>query len=416
MPSASRTSPRSGAGPGRPRSSSSQPATTACSPGPGAAARRSAATRLPRRRSSEQPEAEAAGRSRAPASLSRRIREAVVAGSPAVHRPVAPHDYHQWFPDGSHGRHGRHTRARHRHDVGKRRRDADGVGPARSRGPLPLLQPRALLARLQRPRPAAGRGRVGSPARAGQVLCDLGVEPGRVLHGPRGQPRGSAGGRPRRPRARRPERGRAGRCDPRAGDRAARPRERRVQVAARRACGARRARAAGGRGVGGGAQGARRPLRAAGLPGADSARDRPGAAVPVHLQSLAQPRRPPARPGAGRRGPGAREGAEGAPRPLPAARRGRGHAGPARRPDRRQPRGALPGDGSALVLVLPGDARHRLRRLRRGRRPPSGRRGGAPPPPLRRGRAAGGRGRDGRTAAVPARRGNGPGGAARRTR
>ena len=62
--------------------------------------------------------------------------------------------------------------------------------------------------------------------------------------------------------------------------------------------------------------------------------------------------------------------------------------GPARRADRRQPRVAVPRDGGARPLALPGHPRHRLRRLRRGRRPAAGGRGGAPPPPLRRGGAA----------------------------
>ena len=59
---------------------------------------------------------------------------------------------------------------------------------SRPRGSEALLQPRALVARVQRPRPPARRGRLRSPTRAGQVLRDLGVEPGRVLHGPGGEP------------------------------------------------------------------------------------------------------------------------------------------------------------------------------------------------------------------------------------
>ena len=56
--------------------------------------------------------------------------------------------------------------------------------PGRQR-PLPVHQPRALVARLQRPRAAARRGRARAAARAGQVLRDLHDQPRRVLHGAR---------------------------------------------------------------------------------------------------------------------------------------------------------------------------------------------------------------------------------------
>ena len=135
-------------------------------------------------------------------------------------------------------------------------------------------------------------------------------------------------------------------------------------------------------------------LPQAGVPGADAARDRPRAAVPLHLEPVAQPGGAAARPRPGQRGPGPGEGAEGAARPLPLDGRTRPTLVAARGSDRRQPRLAVPGHGGARPLVLPGHARHRLRRLRRGRRPAAGGRGGAAPPPLRRGRAAGGRARD----------------------
>ena len=138
----------------------------------------------------------------------------------------------------------------------------------------------------------------------------------------------------------------------------------------------------------GGAAGDRRALRAAGLPGADAAGDRHGPALPLHLEPLAQPRRPAARPRVRDRDHRPGQGAEGAARPLPADRRRRPHLRPAGGGDRRQPAGALPRHRRRRLRLLPGHPRRRLHRLRRGRRPPAGGPGRAPPPPLRRGRAA----------------------------
>ena len=143
-----------------------------------------------------------------------------------------------------------------------------------------------------------------------------------------------------------------------------------------------------------GAAGDRRPLRAAGLPGADAAGDRPRPALPLHLQPLAQPRRAAARPRERQRDHRPGQGPEGAARPLPAAGRGRPDLRPAGGGDRRQPRRALPRHRGDRPRLLPGHPRRRLHRLRRGRRPPAGGPGRAPPPPLRRGRAARGRRRD----------------------
>ena len=78
--------------------------------------------------------------------------------------------------------------------------------------------------------------------------------------------------------------------------------------------------------------------------------------------------------------------------------------------DRRQPRRPLPGDGDRPPLALPGHPGHRLRRLRRGRRPAAGGRGGGPPPPLRRGRPPGGVARHGAAPSRAARGGDGAGG------
>ena len=266
---------------------------------------------------------------------------------------------------------------------------AAGAGP---RGLLAVLQPRALLARLQRSRPPARRGHLGAAAGAGQVLRDLGVEPGRVLHGAGGEPSRPARGRGRCARRRRDEPERPDRRDPRAGARPARAAD--AMLRARASPGARRARdpdhlaPAGERGR---ARAARPGVREEHLPGADPAGDRPRPPLPVHLEPLAEPRRHAPRPRPGHRGARPGEGAEGAAGALREDRRRRGDAGPARGPDRGQPGLPVPGHGGHGPLLLPGHPRHRLRRLRRGRRPASGGRGGASPPPLRRGRAARGR-------------------------
>ena len=64
----------------------------------------------------------------------------------------------------------------------------------------------------------------------------------------------------------------------------------------------------------------RHALPRAGVPRPDAAGDRPGAAIPLHLQPLAEPWRAAARPRERWRDHRPRQGAEGAARPLPAAR------------------------------------------------------------------------------------------------
>ena len=194
---------------------------------------------------------------------------------------------------------------------------------ARPRGPGSLLQPRALLARLQRPGAAARRGPVRAAARAGQVRRDLGVEPGRVLHGPGRQPAATSsrpGPRPRPPtgcrRRRRSRRSATRVLDQR--ERAGRTVERELRPALAEH-GIRILDP--GAGLAGGARGARAPLRAPGLPGADAAGDRARPPVPVHLQPLALARRRAPRPGEGQRDPRPGQGAEGAPAPVPRRRR-----------------------------------------------------------------------------------------------
>ena len=83
----------------------------------------------------------------------------------------------------------------------------------------------------------------------------------------------------------------------------------------------------------------------------------------------------------------------------------RRHAGHARLADRRQPRVAVPGHGGARPRAVPGHPRHRLRRLRSDRRRTAGGRGGASPAALRRGGAARDRRPDERAPARPADRG-----------
>ncbi len=108
----------------------------------------------------------------------------------------------------------------------------------------------------------------------------------------------------------------------------------------------------------------------------------PGPAVPVHLGPLAQPRPLRARPGDRRGAVRARQGARAAAA-LPADRLAR-PVRAARAGDPPLPRLALPDDGDRRVHDVPGHARRRLLRLRRGGRPARGGRAGAAPPPLRR--------------------------------
>ena len=100
----------------------------------------------------------------------------------------------------------------------------------------PLLQPRALLARLQPAGAGAGRGPRGAAAGAAPVLRDLRLQPRRVLHGPGRRAVRPARRRDRRPRPRRPRPGRADRRDPGPGAGARPPPARLLR---RRRCGRR---------------------------------------------------------------------------------------------------------------------------------------------------------------------------------
>ena len=122
------------------------------------------------------------------------------------------------------GRHpgGARRGGRGRSDQPARPHPGTRVGAARR----PLPQPRAVLARLQRPGAGARRGPQPAAAGAGQVPRDLRVQPRRVLHGA-----GRRAEAPRRHRARRPQRRRP--LPPRAAGphrrRAARPSPRRTR-------------------------------------------------------------------------------------------------------------------------------------------------------------------------------------------
>ncbi len=115
----------------------------------------------------------------------------------------------------------------------------------------------------------------------------------------------------------------------------------------------------------------------------------PGPAVPLHLRPLAQPGAARARSGEGRDPLRAHQGAAAAAA-LPAGRRPPPGPAGGRHP---LPRGAaLPRDGGARHLALPGHARRGLLDLGRVGRPPRRGRGPAAPPPLRARRAPGGGG------------------------
>ena len=131
-----------------------------------------------------------------------------------------------------------------------------------------------------------------------------------------------------------------------------------------------------------GAGEARAALRARDLPRSHTARGRTGPALPLHLGALALAR--DLRRGSRRRR-GALRAREDPRRPSALLRPRRSRAlRPARADHRPLPAVALPGRGDRRARGVPGDARRRLRGLRRRRRPPRGRRDPAAPPPLRR--------------------------------
>ncbi len=289
----------------------------------------------------------------------------------------------------------RQRRLLHRRRSGprsRRRRGRVRARPGRRRAaPGPFPGPRALLARLQRTRAGAGRGPGDADPGAGQLPGDLRLEPGRVLHGPGGRAQAPHRHRRRHPVRLRPPAPRGARphLDPLA--RAHGP-ARRLLPAGHRPGPLRRVDPAHPV-AGSDREGAGPPLHllpAARLPRADPAGRRPRAPLPVHLGSLAQPRRrrpqpgqrpPPLRPG---QGPAAADPLPGGVAAAVRAHRGR-HRGP--------PGGAVPGDGGAGAPHVPGH-QERGPGGRGGRRgePAPGAGEGADAAPVRSPGAAGGRG------------------------
>ena len=278
-----------------------------------------------------------------------------------------------------------------------------------------LHQPRAVLARVQSPRARGGPGPHRAAARARQVPRHLQLEPGRVLHGPRGRPQAA----------------RADAGEPAPGPDGLTAREtlaaisERVHelVGAQHRCfleeiqpllAAEGVRILRPEDLDAGAAPLPRPvLQARAAPGADAARDRPRPSVPASGQSLALPRGldPPGRvlaPAArlARRGP--HPGPRRAPlrRPARAARPTRLRA--ARGRDSPAPAAPLPRLRGHLLPRHPRHARRGVRgQARPRRRSPHEHRGGPA-------RAAHGRRRAPAVRGGPAR--GGAGGAGRRAR
>ena len=290
---------------------------------------------------------------------------------------------------------------------GVRRRAAVRVRDRRLRVrgvPRPVPRPRAVVAALQPAGAGARRGRAPAAARAAALPGDLRQQPRRVLHG--------AGGRSQAPDRGRRGRARGVRADAARGARPDLEHRRgpdgpaRARVPRRHRAFARRARHRAGA-VGGPrrrrAEVLQEAVQAAHLPGADPARGRPGAPVPLHLRALAQPRgdraQPEDRQGALRPGQGAAE-----LQPLRAAARRDRRRPPlraARGRDRRAPQAAVPRHGGAGRAHLPGHPQRGPRgRGGRHREPAQGARARAAPPQVRPRGAARGRGVDRRQGAV----------------
>ena len=259
----------------------------------------------------------------------------------------------------------------------------------RLEGSRAAAEPRALVARLQRARARARRRRLGARARAREVLLDLLLESGRVLHGARRRPHGAGRRRHRGPLGRRPAAVRDADRDPRARPRADVSPVSDLDPRPRSSPGRERDRRSSGRGLH--AEGARRAgasLQPGDLPRADSPRRRPRATLPVHLRPLEQPGRSGSRSRQRRGALRAREDSRG-PAAVPRGRKAR-RLRRARERHRPLPPVALPADGGRRARRLPRHAGCRLRGVRRGGRPSGGSRARASAPSLRRRRAAGG--------------------------
>ena len=159
------------------------------------------------------------------------------------------------------------------------------AGRGACREPGALHQSRDFLARVQ----PARSGGIGEPqpsaAGAAALPVDLGQEPRRILHGPRRRPRGPGARADRHGERRRTVAGRAAEGHRRQGQRAGSAAARQLEDAARRAGERRHRDRRAGHAERGRAHVARKPFPRFDLPGADPARDRPGAPVSLHPQS-----------------------------------------------------------------------------------------------------------------------------------
>ena len=146
-------------------------------------------------------------------------------------------------------------------------------------------QPGTLVAAFQPPGARRGREREPSGARTAAVPVDFGQQPRRILHGARRRPEGSGARGHRREEPGRADAGRAAGAHRRGGRRpCVRPAGALARAARGPAQGEHRPRR-GRRRHQGREDLARGPLPPSHLPGADAARDRSGASVPVHSQS-----------------------------------------------------------------------------------------------------------------------------------
>ena len=273
-----------------------------------------------------------------------------------------------------------------------RRQHCPGHSCDRSRRPLAVLQPRAVVAAVQLARARARRGSGHAAARAREVLRDLLLEPRRVLHGPR---RGAA-----RPDRRRDRDAAAGRAHAERDDRAD-PLDACASTSrARRRCWTATCARRWPSTASGSSASTRSPRRSArrstSASGARSSRcsrrwrSASGGRSPTSPTSRCRSASSSATRSAGVEA-FARVKVPKEMLPRFVAGRRRAHLRPARGPDRQEPHDALPRDGDRRPRRLPGHARRGLHGLRRGRRPRAGGRGRAAPPPLRRGRPRRGR-------------------------
>ena len=173
-------------------------------------------------------------------------------------------------------------------DPGAPARPAVAPRPRRAspaEGDLPVPQPRAVVARVQRPRPPRGARRAQPAPRAGQVPGHLRRQPRRVLPGPGRRPPPAGRGRQGRPLAGRPDRRRAAGRGSRRASSSSSPITRPSSLTVRRALAAEGVELARLRGHPRAPRRAPPALPRRDLPGPDAAGGRPGPSVPVHLDA-----------------------------------------------------------------------------------------------------------------------------------